>query len=243
MNHLKLLSATGATLLLAVACSNETYDNVPVDVLYTSDATADFTVTLADQEDYHVSQFGIAIGHTRIELCPETETAQRWNPLRLLAMPIAHAHSPSTPTSSGIPVILSTLDQDADSAAFQDLVDAALRPVRGVDVCAVEVELHHSDDDAHMLENFPEIEDCSVAAVINDTLVCNAEEPVVRFPVDPPLHMDKDVQFRITLQNDAWQTNLNAIAFEELSDVDALLTELQHAAMDAITFSYAQSSE
>lgn len=238
MNILRLLPAASATLLLAAACSSETYDNVPIDVSYTSNAAANFSVTLADGSEHLVEQFGLAIGYTRIELCEDDAHASRLHPSRWFALPVAHAHSPSTPTSSGIPVILSTLSDD--DAPYEDLIEAALRPVRGGDVCAVEVQLLNSDHDAHMLEYFPEIEGCASAAIIDGDKICTQAGPPVRFPVDPPLHMDGEIQFRITLDEEAWQTNLDALAFEDIADTKNLGDALQDAGMDALRFEYAQ---
>lgn len=233
----RILPAVGATLLLATACASETYDHIPIDILYRSTATSGTDFTLSDGEPLELQQFGIAIGFTRIELCDKPETASRWNPLKLLQSTDAHAHSPSTPTSSGIPVILST-DIPADSN--EDLVRSALRPVPGNDICHVKVQLLNSDDDAHMLQFFPQIEGHASAAVFNEQFIGSFAGRPVTFDLDPPLRIAGDIQFTISLEDEDWQREIAKLEAKKFNTAQDLADALQDAAMAALRFDVTQ---
>lgn len=231
-----ILTSLGAVVVLATACGSDTYDYVPVDVTYKSTATGGFDVTVPDGETVHVQKFGLAIGFTRIHLCEETSGASAFEHFRLrnLLVPTAHAHSPSTPTSSGIPIILST-----EAFDVEDRVEAALRPVRGVEVCEVEIQLLAADDDAHLLKFLPEIEGAASSALVDDEWVHSGAGPSRTFPIDPPLKMDGEIEFTVTLDGGLWEANRN-IPPSKLDSLEALGHALQDAALDSLTFEYVQ---
>lgn len=233
MKIARILTNLGAVVALATACGSDTYDYVPVDVTYKSTATGGFDVTLADGETVSVEKFGIAIGFTRIHLCEETTNASAFENFRLrnLWMPIAHAHSPSTPTSSGIPIILST-----EAVDVEDHVEAALRPVRGVEVCEIEIQLLAADDDAHLLEFIPQIEGAASSARIDGEWVHSGAGRSRTFPVDPPLIMDGEIEFHVTLDGDRWETerNISPSKDESLESLQSAGNALQDAAMRSL---------
>lgn len=233
----RILPAVSATLLLATACASETYEHVPIDILYRSTATTGMEFTLSDGETLELQQFGIAIGFTRIHLCEESERASAWNPLRFFTIPQAYAHSPSTPTSSGIPVILST---DLPADRNEDLVSAALKPVPGKTVCNVEVQLLNADDDAHMVGFFPEIEGHASGAVFNDVFVGRPAGPSAKFPVEPPLVIEGEIQFTITLDDEDWQREIAHLETKAFPNMQDLADALQDAAMDALRLDITQ---
>lgn len=233
MKTARIFASLSTVLALATACGSDTYDYVPVDVLYKSTATGGFDVTLADGKPVHVEKFGLAIGFTRIHLCEDTTVASTFGDFRLrdLLVPIAHAHSPSTPTSSGIPIILST-----EAVGTEDLVEAALRPVRGVEVCAVEIQLLASDDDAHLLEFLPEIEGAASSALIDGEWIHSGAGRSRTFPIDPPLVIDGEISFHVTLDGDLWETkrNISPSQDESLDSLQSAGDALQDAAMDSL---------
>lgn len=233
----RIVPTACATLLLTAACSSETYENVPIDIVYRSTATAGLEIPLRDGHTVTVQQAGIAIGFTRIHLCDDQDLAMRWNPLRFLALPVAHAHSPSTPTSSGIPVILST---DLDDTQQEDLVASALRPVPNVSICSVEVQLLNADDDGHMFSFFPEIEGYASAAIIDGELVGSFAGKSALFSLDPPLRTEGEIRFEISLLDENWQHELSSLHADELADVQALSDALQDAAMNALRLDLVQ---
>lgn len=234
MKIIRTLTSLVAVVALATACGSDTYDYVPVDVTYKSTATGNFDVTLADGNTVHVEKFGLAIGFTRIHLCEERIQASAFERFHLhnLLMPIAHAHSPSTPTSSGIPVILST-----EAVGTEDVVEAALRPVRGVEVCEIEIQLLASDDDAHLLEFFPQIEGAASSALIDDEWIRSGAGRSRIFPIETPLVMDGEIEFHVTLDGDLWEThrNISPSADESLESLQSAGDALQDAAMKSLT--------
>lgn len=220
-----LISAS-CTLLLAAGCVNESYDGVPVDLRYQSTIESGFEFELDGGEVVEVGAFGIAIGFTRVHECAET-TEKPWASLGRWFVPIAHAHSPSTPTSSGIPIILSTQDQR------EDLVPAALRPVRGQTFCALEVQLLNADDDAHMLDALPEILGTASTAEVDGQWVRSAAGTSRRFELATPLLIEDGLSFKIALTQERFAqevASIQAVATpQELSDA------LQDAALRALT--------
>lgn len=231
MNYGRTSVVALAALLSTTACVNESYDGVPIDVSYTSTIQPDFQVELPNDQSSVVEAFGIAIGFTRIHHCAADGTApsvpwvQRWSE-RLI--PLAHAHSPSTPTSSGIPVILST-----EAHGTTDRVTAALRPVRGERFCRVEIQLLAADNDAHLLEYLPDIETHASIARIDGEWVGAAAGPSRVFKLESSLVIEDGLHFRVELHNEDFQA---AVAALELgSDAPEHLSEqLQDAALNAL---------
>lgn len=236
MTWLRVLGTLTLLFVLSVACSSETYEHIPIDITYVSDAKAGFDVALADETTVHVEQFGLAIGYTRIHLCDDSHATRLQRPFQIFSLPVAHAHSPSTPTSSGIPVVLST---DLPDKQNQDLIAAALRPVPGVEVCSVEIQLLKSDHDAHMLEFFPELEGHASAARIDGTVVGSLAGPPVIFDLKPSLRIQGEIRFEVRFDNAAWQQEIASLD-GQMRDAQALADALQDAAMAALRFDLVQ---
>lgn len=158
------LSACALALLATAACSSETYDGVPLDVRYTGSGASP-TVASNDETSIELTTLRYAIGVTHILECPEASARATVFPRQLAQRvgdwlwPAAWAHSPSTPTSSGTPVVVSV-------APNSDVtVERALRPVRGKRFCAVRILVAPADDDAIGLADDPAMENRSLHAI------------------------------------------------------------------------------
>lgn len=226
------LTATAlAALTLTSACVNESYDGVPIDLSYSSTLRPGFEFGGAT-----VDAFGIAIGFTRIHACesdedPTVPWAQR---LRGLLLQDAHAHSPSTPTSSGIPVLLATSDSDS-----HDLVSAGLRPPRGGSYCSVEIQLLAADDDTHLLDRIPEVLRHASIARLDGAWVGAAAGRSRIFVLDDALIPAPGQTLHIALDHAALQAELALVDAAGMNP-QALSEALQDAAMDALTLQVMQ---
>lgn len=209
-----------ASMLFTAGCVNESYDGVPIDLLYQSDMKADFSVILEDGEEVRVSAFGIAIGFTRLHACPETQ-ASVWQRVQDFVLPSAFAHSPSTPTSSGIPVVLSTRTHEAD------IIRGGLRPVRNERFCSVEIQLLNADDDAHLVDAMPEILGSASAANFNNLWHTSAAGPSRHIPLVPPLEASNEQRLEIRLSDELFQQELIELV------APATTADLGHALQDA----------
>lgn len=221
------LTATALTAVtLTSACVNETYDGVPIDLSYSSTMRPSFVFGEAT-----VDAFGIAIGFTRIHSCePDDDPTLPWaRRIQSLLFQDAHAHSPSTPTSSGVPVLLATSDEDS-----YDLVSAGLRPPRGETFCSVEVQLLAADDDIHLLHLLPEIVRHASIAQFGDDWVAAAAGSSRVFVLDAPLVPALGQTLHIALEDATFQAELALIDTDGLSK-QQLSEALQDAAVDALT--------
>lgn len=235
MKYLNVLLIFLLAIVLVFGCSTERYDGVLVDIEYYSTANGDFKLLRANDSSIHIDEVGIAIGFTRIHLCDQRSdpTIRQIGLLRWL-VPTAWAHSVSTPESSGIPVILST------TGHTPSIVNAALEPFRGVDVCQVEIQLLNSDHDAVMLEDMPEIEHYASMALIDGEWVGAYAGPSRFFDLEPPLRMEEDMTFYIGFDDDKWQQEIKAAqdARSTAHSREEVAQQLQSMALRSLTFYY-----
>lgn len=220
--------ASGALVLAtSVACTSETYDAVPVDALYAPFGQPPVVVSNGD-ETLELTTMSVAFGLTRLIECEDDEGLSATRALRQwladTMLPTANAHSPSTPTSSGTPVVLQ-LHTDRDV-----MVASALRPVRGARFCAVTILVEPADEDARGLERAPEMLNRSVSATgllngepFQASVTARFERTLV---LDPPLVADESV----TLVIDA-NIERVAAAFMDVSSSTELNERLLRAAL------------
>lgn len=226
------LTAASCTLFLSAACVNESYDGVPVDLRYQSTIDAGFEFELDAGELVTVDAFGISIGFTRVHVC-EDKALSPWARWSHWLVPVAHAHSPSTPTSSGIPIILSTEQHS------EDLVRAGVRPVRGTEICSVEVQLLNADDDAHMLADLPEILGTASTARIDGQWFRSAAGTSRRFELVEPLLIEDGLTLSVGLPQTGFAAEVASI--QDVETAQALSDALQDAAMRALTLEIHQA--
>lgn len=200
------LACAFLALIFGSSCTNEHYDDVPIDINYHASANGDVHLTSTDgREDVPIGDVGVAIGFTRIHLCDE-HFFPGLSHLQRLIVPEAHAHSPSTPTSSGIPVVLSTAGH---APAY---VPRALSPPRGITVCSVEIQLLNADNDILLLDDMPNIVGAASVAQIRGEWIQSLAGPSRTFDLDAPITIDHPLLFDLHLDQQQWEQELQAMA-------------------------------
>mgnify|MGYP007011825516 CR=1 FL=1 len=148
----------------AGGCGGTSYDAADFDVVLTAAGadTGSLQVTLADGGELVIEQLVVAVETVGLRACVElsarrvTDVAR--GGLAWLISPSAHAHSPSTPTRSGVPLVLDVL------SAERPVAERALRPPTGNVHCGVDVGYRAADDDAIGIDVHPEQEGYTLRA-------------------------------------------------------------------------------